>query len=194
MHAVGEITACYTSIATGRVTEILKQKNLILFDAADVMASLLAGKSGFSPSHMYFHYENTNGAPVAAPAITRSAGRTFFEGLSGADNIDWLRVPIITTPKLSKVPDNSADYANNAIVFNASSGASETLAGESPAQNYFAAAGADGPSKVISVALVSAPTPSNNKLDKVFSRVNLTAPLSMQPGHHLTFYWLIKFN
>lgn len=195
MHAVGQIIAKYTSIITGRETEVLKQPNLILFEAADIMAGLLAGNMSLVPSHMYFQYENTNGTPAGPGALARGDGRADFNSISGVSPAeDWLRVPIITNARLSRVPDNSADYVNNAITFNASSASSETLVGESPAHNYFAASGVNGPSKITSVALVAAPVPSNNKLDKLFSRVNLSAALPMQPGHHITIYWTIKFN
>lgn len=194
MHAVGLVTACYTNITTGREVEVLRQKNLILFEGADIMAGLLGGRTEMVPSHFYLQYENTNLAPVG-PTFTRADGRQAFEAIAGNDPAqDWLRVPIISTPLIQRIPDNSEDYAGNAVIFSASSASSQTLQGESPAHNYFAASGPNGPSKVVAVALAAAVKPSNHKLDKIFSRLTLTTALPMQANHHLTFYWSIRFN
>lgn len=195
MHALGHITAFYENIRTGRLTKALEQKNLILFEGADIMAAILGGDMSKAISHMYFQYENTNVGPVSTPILTRGSGRSSFDAITGVDPAsDWLRVPLLSTPKLVRIPNDSADYAQNGVVFTATSAASETMHGESPAHNYFAASGANGPSKIVSAALVAAPAPSNNRLDKVFSRVNLSTPLTMQPGHQLTVYWIINFH
>jgi len=195
MHAVGQIQAFLTSMRTGRTTEVLKQKNLIMYQAADVMAGLLAGDRSKTISHMYFQYENTNSTPTAIPTLTRASGRDDFDGISGvAPAQDWLRVPLVTTPRISRIPDNSEVFGGNAVMFAATSASSPSMSGESPAHNYFASSGVNGPSKITSVALVAAPTPSNNLNDLVFSRVNLQTPLTLPAGFYLTIYWLVKFN
>ena len=195
MRATGEITACYQNIRTGRITPVLRQKNLILFEGADIMAGLLAGNPLLVPSYMYLQYHNTSGTVLTPPAITRGDGRSYFNSITGTSpKQDWLRIPIITTPKVLVTPDDSSDYQGNGVIFTGSSAASQTLLGESPAHNYYAASGANGPSNVFALALAAAPVPQNGALDKLFSRINLTTPLAMQPGSHLTFYWAISFN
>lgn len=191
MQAVGHVIGCYTNIKTGKETEVFRQKNLILYEGADIMAGLLSGDRKFFPSHMYFAYENKDSAPTA-PSFQRDGGTSYFSTLSeSVPTQDWLRVPIITTPRISVIGSN---YSGNAVTFSASSASSDSLRGESPEQNYFAASGVDGASRVYSVALVSATNPNTKSGDKVFSRLNLSSPLTVTSGHHLTFYWIIKFN
>jgi hypothetical protein len=192
MQAVGHVTGYLVNTQTGVETRIFEQKNLIMNEGADIMAALLSGDTRFAPSHMYFLYENTNSAVTTPPTIERADGRSFFASISGASpDQDWLRVPILTRPRLST---SGAEFSGNMVTFAASSAASDTLVGESPAHNYFASSGVNGPSKVFSLALVAAPNPNTNRDDKVFSRLHLETPISLPAGHHLTFYWSIKFQ
>lgn len=195
MHAVGHIIACLQDAKTGHMSApILRKKNLILFEGADIMAGLLAGRNGFAVSHMYFQYRNTADTFVVDNPITRGSGRTSFDAIVGDDPPeDWLRVPIITTPQLTKIPDDSADYDANAAWFCATSAASATLVGESPTHNAFTSSGPT-PSKVFSVALVAAPAAADSKQDRVLSRVNLDDPVELPPGKHIVFFWMIKFQ
>jgi hypothetical protein len=192
MQAIGEVVGCYTNIKTGKEIQFFRQKNLIMYEAADIMAGLLSGDSRFFPSHMYFVYENTDGGITSPPAITRADGKSYFSSISGSDPAqDWLRVPITTRPRVSVIGE---DYSGNAVTFAASSASSDSLAGESPEKNYFSASGDNGPSKVFSLALVAATNPNTKAEDKIFSRLSLSTPMTILAGHHLTFYWIIKFN
>jgi hypothetical protein len=124
MHAVGEVQGFYTNQKTGREVQIFHQKNLILNEGADIMAALLAGQRNFVPSHMYFHFENTNDEVTTPPDITRADGGEFFRSLDGdSPPHDWLRVPIITNPRISIVnpTGQTGVYQGNAITFSASS-------------------------------------------------------------------------
>lgn len=190
------VTPCYRNILTGKETPLFDQKNLHMFGCADIMARLLNGEMNYRISHMYFQYQNTNSSPSVNPTQVRSKTRASFDSISGgAPNYeDWLRVPIITLGKIQKVPDTTEDYDGNAVIFNATSAASETMAGESPAHNYYASSGANGPSKIVAAYLVAAPKGSESKGDIVFSGVTLTSPVTMQPGHHISIYWMQKFN
>lgn len=193
MQAVGTVEGFYENAETGKRVKQFHQKNLILFEGADIMSGLLGGDSRFFPSHMYFLYENTNGSVTPAPTLSRStSGRSYFSTITGTSpRYDWLRVPIVGKPTKGAT---SSNYSGNVVFFSASSAASQTLAGESPAHNYFAAAGANGPSKVISLALVAAVNPNNNQEDLVFSRLNLVAPHTMVAGYHITYHWSIAFK
>jgi hypothetical protein len=192
MQAVGHVIGCLTNAKSGLETQVFQQKNLIMHEGADIMAGLLSGDMRFVPSHMYFLYENTNSPITPPPELTRADGRSFFASITGSSpNQDWLRVPIITRPRISIVGE---EYSGNVVTFSASSAASDTLQGESPAHNYFGSSGANGPSKVFSLALVAGVNPNTNREDKIFSRLNLQTPMSLPAGHHLTFYWMIKFQ
>ncbi len=197
MRAVGEVIGCYTNRITGRETVIFHKKNLILNEGADIMAGLLAGDTRFFPSHMYFHFENTNGSVTPAAEITRADGGGFFRSIDGVTPPhDWLRVPIITNPKISILnpAGQTGIFGGNVVTFSASSAASDTLAGESPEHRYFASSGDDGPSKVFGLALAAQTVAGTKAGDRVFSRLALDTPQLMVDGSHLTFYWIIKFN
>jgi hypothetical protein len=197
MQAVGEVIGCYTNRITGRETVIFRKKNLILNEGADIMAALLAGDVRAFPSHMYFHFENTNSTVTPPAEITRADGGAFFRSIDGSSPPhDWLRVPIITNPRISILnpPGQSGVFGGNVVTFSASSAASDSLAGESPLHRYFASNGGDGPSKVFGLALASEINAGNKVGDRVFSRLALETPQVMIDGSHLTFYWIIKFN
>jgi hypothetical protein len=189
MQAVGEVIGCYTNRITGRETVIFRKKNLILNEGADIMAALLAGDVRAFPSHMYFHFENTNSTVTPPAEITRADGGAFFRSIDGSSPPhDWLRVSILNPPGQSGV------FGGNVVTFSASSAASDSLAGESPLHRYFASNGGDGPSKVFGLALASEINAGNKVGDRVFSRLALETPQVMIDGSHLTFYWIIKFN
>lgn len=190
MKAIGEISICLQSKKTGKTVEILRQKNLILYEAADIMSMLVKGRSEYRVSHMYFQYQNTVGTPVQ-PSLTKDLGRSDFDSITGADKRDWLRVPIITEPLIDS--SDEAVYENNQVTFTASSASSASLTGESPAGNVFSDTTPDGPSKIYSLALVSTPTISDNTKDRIFSRVNPASILTVQAGHHVTVFWRLRF-
>lgn len=190
MQAIGSIKVGYQDIRTGRIDIVSEQPNLILYQAADIMAPLLGGKPGYQISHMYFTYENTTGTPAAPPEPMRPEGRSYFNSINGSGGIDWLRVPLITESKLVKVPDNSTDYEQNGVWFTGTSAASSSMAGEGGGLSFQSSSPF---SWVTSLALVAAPDPSNSRKDLVFSRVNLTSPIQLPVGKHLVFFWLIKF-
>jgi len=195
MKIQGEIILCYRSEKTGREVPVRWQNNLHMYEAADIMGQILGGNGLYAPNAMYFEYQNTNSAPIDAPTLTRAYGRSYFNTITGLtpDFHDWLRVPIINNPRVTANPAGG-NYASNAVTFNATSAASATMLGQSPAQNYFASSGANGPSKIFAVYLVSAPVMADSTQDKVFSGVILSTALTMQPGQQLTVYWLQKFN
>jgi hypothetical protein len=168
----------------GQRTIVHEQKNLILFEGADIMSLLLSGDSRHKIAGVYFEYKNGTPSPTT---ITRSMGRTSFNSITGVDGVDWLRIPIISTPLTFS---SAADYAANIVTFSATSAVSETMAGESATHNAFT----PGTSQVYSLALVSMPDKNNSQLDKVFARTNLAAALTVPTGFHLGAHWSIKFN
>ena len=187
------VTAGTTNDKTGLFSPICEQKNLVMYEGADIIAGLLAGQP-LQLSHMYFHYYNSS-TVVTAPELDRTMGRTwFYNNIPGTGNVnstqDWLRVPIITTPRLFKSPSDSANYNNNGIYLTATSAAASTpKEGESSGNLPF-----NNTSKIIAVALVSATDPSDYRKDKIFSRVNLTAPITVASGSQPTIFWSVQIS
>lgn len=202
MHIVGQVQAGYTNSQTGIFTPVLDEKNLVTYQAADIMAGLVAGGHKYQISHMYFEYINSSsGSSYVAPSITRSSGRNYYDDFSGdglsGEKIDYIRVPIITNPKLFQSPVNSPEYKANGAYFSATSAAVGTIGsihGQSPLSRYFASSGSDGPSSIYSVALVSAPVENHASEDLVFSRLNLSTPLTVLSGSQPTIYWSLRFS
>lgn len=191
MNLICDVSAGFTNNKTGLFSPVSDQRNLVLFEGADIMASLLAGDSSAAISHLYLHYKNGGTNPVP---LSRDMGRSWFDGISGANFEDWLRIPIITTPRLFRSPSSSPDYKANAIHFTGTSAASETMVGESPTGNYFGDAGPQGASMVFAAALVSGPQSGSSANDRIFSRVNLALPLTMVVGSQITIFWSVKLS
>jgi hypothetical protein len=202
MHIVGRVQAGYTNPNTGIFSEVLDQKNLIVYEAADIMASLITGDYKRQISYMYFEYINSpSGSTYVPPTITRNDGREYFDNFTGVglngEKLDYIRVPIITTPKIFNSPPQSEEYSGNAVYFNTTSaavGAIGGIRGESPSNRYFSSNGIDGPSNIYSVSLVSAYNPDHASEDLVFSKLNLSTPLTVLSGSNPTIYWSIRFS
>ena len=202
MHIVGRVQAGYTNPNTGIFSEVVDQKNLIVYEAADIMASLITGDYTRQISYMYFEYINSpSGSTYTPPAVTREDGRSYFDNFSGVgingEKLDYIRVPIITTPKIFQSPSQSPEYTGNAVYFSTTSaavGAVGGIFGQSSSQRYFSSNGLDGPSNIYSVSLVSATNPNHAAQDKVFSKLNLSTPLTVLSGSNPTIYWSIRFS
>lgn len=72
-------------------------KNLIMFDAATLLAELLRGAPDgkvYQLGALYILFENNGGAPVSPPSFGRDGGKSFFDGLSTDPNQDYLRVAL----------------------------------------------------------------------------------------------------
>ncbi len=195
MQAVGHIIAGYQHPVSKKFMPVLEQKNLVMYEAADILALLLAGNGEYRVNHMYFQYENTNGAVSVTPTLSRDLGRGSFNSIDGSDDQDWLRLPIAAEPILGKYPDTTSNYEGNAVTFVATSALSSTQEGESPTHNPFGPGdgGSIAPSKIFSLALVASPVPSDSTQDKIFSRINLTTPFTVVAGLHVSVYWIIRF-
>ena len=191
------VTAGYTNDKTGLFSPVSEQKNMVMYQGADIIASLLGGDQSAALSHMYFCFSNIGDTtPPAIPSALdpTMGGSWFYDNVNGANKYDWLRVPIITTPRVFRSPSNSTDYANNGLYLTATAAASETMAGESPAHNYFGPSGVNGPSTVFAAALVSAPNPASPTKDRIFSRVTLTTPITVVAGSQPTIFWSVRIS
>ena len=195
MQLIATPTFGYTDAQTGHFSPMETQKNLIVYQAADIVAGLLAGNMSCKLSHMYFQYQNVNGSVSVTPTLTQSSGIADFKAITGgAPYQDYLRVPIITTPMTFQSPSGSPYYQSNGVYVTASSASSPTMLGESPAHNYFASSGANGPSQIFAIALVSAGDPNSSAADKVFSRLVLSTPYPVLSGSYPTIFWSLQVS
>lgn len=192
----GIVTIGHRNKITNNFTSILHKKNLVLYGAADIMAKLVSGNSSYAVSHMYYDYANTNSTPPP-PTINREDGLPYFNALSGAN--DFLRIPILTSAKIDKYYEFSSPtpndvYKGNMATFVATSAASPSQSGEIDPNNYFLSTGINGPSKIISVALVVSPDPYDRHKDIIFSRLSLSSPITIQANSYVDCFWSIAFK
>jgi len=186
--ARGEIVAGYRSISTGKFTPVLEQKNLVLHGGADIVARLLSGDSRYAINGMYFKFKNTTD-PIAPEIPSRSDTVDQYHSITGTDNIDWLRVPIITSGKIAAVPEGS-HYSGNSVTFVATT-ASVSQTGKSAEENPF---GDANNSKIFSVALVSMPSTSSITGDVAFSMSSLTTAIAAIPDSYIDVFWTVILN
>lgn len=200
----GFVTIGYRNKKTGTFSPIYHKKNLVMYGAADIMARLVSGDMRYAISHMYYHYENTNSNLSIDPITDRSDGAEFFRSINaeavGSTTEDWLRIPIITSAKIDKYPNeptlNQFYKFGNMATFVATSASHPTQTGESSEQYPFGDASEtlSGPSKIKGVALVSSPAPSDKNQDIVFSRLALTTPITVQANSYIDCFWGLAFK
>jgi hypothetical protein len=185
----------YFHARTGRFAALPESKNLTTHAAADIVAGLLNGDASLAISHMYFRYRNTSSSLGSPPAITRSTGRADYTAITGAgpNYEDYLRVPIVSQGKIFRYPETTTDYSGNAVYFTANSALS-SLQGESPAHNYFAASGANGPSKIFQIALVAAPVPADPNQDRVFAVLNPSSSYTYLANSYPGAFWVMRLS
>ncbi len=161
------------------VKKIIDRSNLILYGAADILALLVSGRPEYKISVMYMEFKNTGGTPVSPPSYDRSGGKAYYDGLVDAD---YLRVPLITCPALSKSSD---DYQNNQVTF---FGVTEGVEGAhgTPFNTN---------SVVYGAGLVAAPDVGDPSRDIVFSRVYTEiGSIQKEAGHEVGVTWTVRFN
>lgn len=198
----GVVTIGYRNSVSGVFTPILRQENLVMYEAADAMARLCAGDSRYAISHMYYQYQNIN-SPSAVTFERQDGVETYLAiNATSSGTIDWLRIPIYTEAKIDTYVGTGEDpliYAGNMATFVATSAAYPANAGggqvgQSPSQNYFASTGANGASKVTCVALVVSPQPNDKTKDLVFSRLALQTPIVVQSNSYIDCFWSLAFK
>ena len=189
------VIAGHTNDKTGIFSPVSTQHNMVMYQGADIIAALLSGDQSAALSHMYFHYSNDGDTTPTVPTLDRTMGGSwFYDYVTGVDYYDWLRVPIITAPRLFRSPSNSSNYTANGIYLTATAAASESMHGESPQGNEFGSGAVPSPSIVFAAALVSAANPSFPSQDKIFSRVNLVTPLTTVAGSQPTIFWSVSIS
>lgn len=180
---------------SGECVPAPEEKNLTTYGAADIMARLLNGDATARITHLYFRYQNTNGSVSVTPTITRGTSRADFAAITGAGPTyeDYLRVPLVADGRLFRYPPDTTSYRGNAVYFVANS-ATSSLTGESPAHNYFAASGPQGPSKVFAVYLINAPVIDDPTRDRVFAGLTYATPQQFLPNSYPGAYWVMRLS
>ena len=185
----GQIVAGYRDMTTSKFTPILEQKNLVTYGGADIMAKLISGDSRYAINGMYFKYENTTGTPAVVTPSREDTASSKFHSLTGTDNIDWLRVPIITNGKIAPLPVSSY-YNGNSVTFVATTASAGTT-GQTSEENPFSSA---DNSKIFAVALVAMPAESPINGDIAFSMANLASAIPAIENSYIDVFWTITFQ
>lgn len=170
---------------TGRVRRLIQRRNLILYSGADILAQLVSG-AGAPVNMMYLEFKNlaSPGDAITPPSFDRSGGVTYYDGLAGSPDTDFLRVPLITNPSLAA---SSSDYSGNQVTF---FGQSEGTAGF-----HGKTFGPGVNSAVFGAALVSAARIDDQSEDLVYSRVySGIDKILKEAGFEIGVTWTTRFN
>lgn len=165
---------------TREIVRIVEGKNLVTHEGADALAKILAGTVTVPVNYVYVEFGNSS---PAIPIATRSAGRAYYDALTGASATDFLRVPLIATPSLGA---SSTNYNSNQVTFTAISNATAGQKGQA-----FSAASS---SEVVGAALVVAPSTTDQSQDYVFSRYYLSSALEKTSGQEIVVQWSVTFE
>lgn len=170
---------------TNIVNKMIVKHNLILFGGADILAALLAGR-GSSVNAMYMEYKNlvSPSTPITPPTFDREGGISYYNGLSGSPDIDFLRIPLTVN---STIESSDVVYGGNQVVF---FGVSEGTTG------FHGKPFIDtSNSAVFGAGLVAAADLGDQSQDIVFSRIysGIDKVLKVS-GHQIGITWTIRFN
>lgn len=138
--------------------------NDIMYDWASIVSRQLAdGGTAYRIGGMYIEYKNVASPSdtVTPPAFDRSGGISYYNGLSGSPDIDYLRVPLIAAVRSSS--DDELFPDGNRVTFFAQTQGVVGVHGKafSDVAN----------SKIYGAALVAIPDPADRTKDLVLSRL-----------------------
>ncbi len=181
----GIVTAGYIDVSTGLVFgEQPAVENDFLFEGADILGNLVAGRSEYIPNMAYIEFVNADPAP--AISVSRGDGRSYYAGLETSGpplNRDYLRVPLLFSPQTEASSD---DYTANRVRWVIMSSGDAGVGGLE-----FSSAAA---SEVYGFALVAAPDLNDRSRDLVFARVYLDTPLPKLATSQIQARWPYLFE
>lgn len=168
---------------TGKISQMVFQKNTIMDGAAECVAKLMMGDILFKVAAMYFEYVNlaAPGDTPVPPSYVKSDGVEYFTGLQYSADVDFLRVAVLSTG----VPTKNVDGDWVETYFAVTPGDEIGFWGKAftPAAN----------SAVYGGALVASPEPSVQSNDVVIARNYPTGAKVMKPsGEQICMTWSIK--
>lgn len=140
--------------------------NQVQWTWGDIACKLFGeGLSEYKISGMYIEFENTDapGDTVSAPSFDRSEGIGYYSALSASSTRDFLRVPLISSPKASIVTGyEDSEVGANQLTFFAQTSGTIGIHGKS----FSAVAN----STVFGLALVAVPKWGDRTKDLIFAR------------------------
>jgi len=170
---------------TGNIDRVVEKQNLILYSAADILAQLIAGQSTYSIQAMYVEFKNLAAPsdPVSAPAYDRTGDISYYNGLSGSVDTDYLRVPLTVSASIGT--SDATKYNGNQVTFYGVTAGTSGIHGKTFAETSNSA--------VYGYGLVATPVVSTQATDRVFSRAYSTKLLKTS-GKQIGVQWTIRFG
>jgi hypothetical protein len=168
---------------TGKVSQMVSQKNTIMDGAANAIANLLLGGDEYRVSTMYFEYVNLAdpGDSPTPPSFDKSDDVSYYTGLEYSGSVDFLRVPVVADPNI--VVNEAGNYV--AAFYAVTPGDEEGFWGKA-----FAAA---NNSAVYGGALVATPLPTSQANDVIVARNYPDGAKVLKPdGEQIAMVWNIE--
>jgi hypothetical protein len=156
-----------------------------------IAKALGLGDVSYKINRMYVEFENvaTPATPVSVPSFSNTEGRDYYANLVAPK--DYLRVPLLGDPTLGIVPGYEAYFTagvdGNQLTFLAQTEGSVGMNGTTFSNGLN--------SKVYGIALVSAPSDSDETQDVIINRdYYLVADQQVKPASgQLTISWELGF-
>ena len=188
----GRIRVARVELATGRWQPILRKSNVIVYQAADLMARMMAGQPEYRPNYVGFIY-GPNLATMPDPAATRAHDMTTIETDIQAVVGNMIVSPLNSNAGVS-VDGDPARYAGNRATLGAISDSSSSLVFTGPLYDPNPPAGTDNYFQVALLNRILAPG-SPTPTYRLFARSALSGivGLPVQPGYELSIVWDVSF-
>jgi len=189
----GEVQIIVRDGATNKPLWSSALENTVTRGGADILASIMSWDKRMFISHVYAAYKNGTVSDAQDRFNTsETAVASDYHSISGS--LDWVRLPIYVSPKISLYPSNDTTREGNRVTFFATT-ASSVQQGESSNHLPFGPGGSGiTASNIFQIALVSAPTPENFLNDKIFSVKRIDVPIPMRSGEYIDILWSLTFN
>ena len=158
---------------------------MIIYEAADIMAKLIAGELLYAPNAFYIEFKN--GVAPTPPTINLAEGRSYYAGLEtlhGSTFVDYLRVPRQFPPAVSS--SDVAKYVGNKLTFTVASQGTVGICG----LDFSAAAN----SVIYGAALVSVLDWTDRTKDLVFARYYPATALAKGAASEVNIQWPFAFT
>ena len=175
-QAHGHVKMWKYDLKTGDKTLLLDNKNLIVNQGSDILASALSGMPNSHITHFYIGYTN-----VSSPSLGAISVEDKFNSFPADSANGYVRIPIAFSPSFL----TEDGYDNNIPYFTTflTSGAPVITSG---------LALSDGV-KLTSLGLINARVPDSPANDRLFSKVNF-GPIVWDSTAGLAISWGITFR